>query len=93
MGVKKEENADTLRFSASLRSQQFTVGGIDYSLALALGDSTTGGFSTQTTFSVLEEQSATATVRGTIRAVPEPATLALMTLGIVGVRFTRRKAA
>ncbi|MFT5276451.1 MAG: hypothetical protein ACI97K_001360 [Glaciecola sp.] len=88
-----QEQADIVQFPVVLPTQSFNIGGLLYTLALEVGEVTEGGFSTQTTFSVLEGESATATLRGkvTIAQVPVTGSLALLVIGLAGVGWTRRR--
>lgn len=88
-------SADIVQFPVSLPTETFDVGGILYTLGLEVGTTTAGGFSTQNTFSVLEGETATATLRGlvTVATVPEPGTLALLAAGLFALGFLKRRSA
>jgi hypothetical protein len=90
-------SADFIAFPASLPSETFIHDGAVYSVGLEVGVVTGDGFSSQTTFSVLEDSSATATLRGIVTSegveqeVPAPATIALFSLGLAALGWCRRK--
>lgn len=85
------ESADTIVFASLVPAQTFMINGTAYTLALEVGSTTAGGFSSQQTFSVLEGESATATLRGRITAsIPEPSTLFLLGLGALSLGMMRR---
>lgn len=91
-------SADIIQFPTTLPTSTFTIDGTVYTVGLEVGTVTGGGFSSQTTFSVLEGQSATAVLRGIVTSegvvqIPEPGTLALFGIGLIGVGFARRRAA
>ena len=85
-------SADIIEFGSLTASQIFNVGSSFYTLEVEVGETTASGFSTQDTFSVLENESATATIRGRLTfAVPAPATFLLMLTGLLGMGAAARK--
>lgn len=91
-------SADIVQFPTTLPTSTFTIGGTTFTVGLEVGTVTGGGFSSQTTFSVLEGQSATARLRGIVTSegvaqIPEPGTLALFGIGLIGLGFARRRSA
>lgn len=87
--------ADIVAFPAGLPTETFVLGGVTYTVGLEVGVVTGSGFSNQTTFSVFERRSATATLRGIVtaatNAVPEPSILAILGIGMLGMVVTRRR--
>ncbi len=90
-------SADIVQFPGALPTASFTANGTTYSLGLEVGVVSGSGFSSQTTFSVLEGSSATATLRGIVtsqgvpQALPEPSTIALIGLGLLGMSLVRKR--
>lgn len=82
-------SADIVNLPSAQPDTFFTVDGIDYTLEfLGFGSITGSGFTTVDNFSVFEGSSASAEMLGRITvatSVPEPGTLMLMSLGIIGI--------
>lgn len=87
-----QDAADIIQFASLLPTQTFTIGTTAYTVELQVGETGPSGFSTQNTFSVIEGQSATATLRARVTAaeVPVPAPLALLLMGLVSLGVARR---
>lgn len=87
-------SADYVIFPTAFPTTSFSVGGINYTLAFAgFGSISSGGFSITNEFHVLEGQTASAQLLGSITAsqVPEPSTLLLLGSGLLGFGFFARK--
>lgn len=86
-------SADRIEFTTAA-PQTFLLDGNLVTLVLEVGASGPGGFTSQNSFSVLENQSATAVLRGTLRApsnVPEPGTMLLLAAAAAGAAFARHR--
>ncbi len=90
-------SADFVNFDNSVSSSFFSVGGTDFTLEfLGFGQLIGGGFTVEDSFHVLESESATVDLIGRITStpgtttVPEPATFALLTFGLVGIKLSRK---
>ena len=83
------QSADSILFLSSIPTTRFSVDGIDYTLKLGFGSVTGNGYSEVNQFFVLEGESASADLIGSITAnIPADTTLPAITTPPVGTSLT-----